>query len=45
MIKAVVFDFDGTLADSFSLFIDSFRKIAPPNVNKNVSLDVKYPIF
>lgn len=29
MIKVAVFDFDGTIADSFDSLIEVFRKIAP----------------
>lgn len=39
MIKAAIFDFDGTIADSFDLLLDTFRKVAPTYIDKEVPLE------
>lgn len=37
MAKTVIFDFDGTIADSFDLFVETSLKIVPDNVDKTIS--------
>lgn len=39
MNKAIAFDFDGTIADSFELFVEAFRKVAP--VKEPESIDIE----
>lgn len=39
MNSVIAFDFDGTLADSFELFVEAFRKVAP--VKKPSSIDIE----
>jgi phosphoglycolate phosphatase len=36
MIRVVAFDFDGTIADSFDVFIETFRSIAPKGVDVTI---------
>ncbi|GAB3331213.1 HAD hydrolase-like protein [Larkinella ripae] len=39
LLKAVIFDFDGTLADTLPLCIKAFRKAIEPHLNRPVSDD------
>ena len=36
MTKAVLFDFDGTLADGFEMIVEIFREIAPDYVDRSI---------
>lgn len=39
MLKAVLFDFDGTIADTLSVCIDAFRQTVEPVVGRSLSIE------